>query len=143
MRTQGKSKTGADVLLLEEQPARELQARLKDSDWMVSSIEQREQMRRPAPPFTTSTLQQEANRKLNMTARQTMQTAQRLYENGVITYMRTDSVSLSSEALNATRAAVLKRTTERTFSRRHHDSTARKRRMRRKHTRQSARLAGR
>src|SRR5690606_5893250 len=87
----GRIQDGVDVLLLEEQAARDLQQRLKSEPWKVVSIEQREQMRRPAPPFTTSTLQQEANRKLGMSARQAMQAAQRLYEDGVITYMRTDS----------------------------------------------------
>lgn len=99
----GRIKEDADVLLLEEAAARELQERLQRGDWVVRAIEHREQMRRPPAPFTTSTLQQEANRKLNMTARQTMQVAQRLYENGLITYMRTDSVTLSQEALSATR----------------------------------------
>lgn len=103
----GKLAEGSDVLLLAEEDARALEARLKDAQWHVTSIEQREQMRRPPPPFTTSTLQQEGNRKLGMSARQTMQTAQRLYENGNITYMRTDSVTLSQEALKATRDRVL------------------------------------
>ena len=99
----GQIAEGADVLLLEEGPAKELQQKLKSAEWTVTKIEQREQTRRPAAPFTTSTLQQESNRKLGMTARQTMQTAQRLYEEGIITYMRTDSVSLSQEALSAAR----------------------------------------
>lgn len=102
----GRIHEGADVLLLEEQTARDLQERLQSEEWKVLSLEQREQMRRPAPPFTTSTLQQEANRKLGMSARQAMQAAQRLYEDGVITYMRTDSVSLSQEALNAARSRI-------------------------------------
>ncbi|MCA9052849.1 MAG: type I DNA topoisomerase, partial [Planctomycetaceae bacterium] len=102
----GRIAEGADVLLLEEQPAKELQQRLRSEEWTVTRIEQREQSRRPAPPFTTSTLQQEANRKLGMTARQAMQVAQRLYEEGIITYMRTDSVSLSQEALNASRERI-------------------------------------
>ena len=102
----GKLKPDANVLLLREDDARQLQHRISQCDWMVISIEQRQQVRRPYPPFTTSTLQQEANRKLNMTARQTMQVAQRLYEDGYITYMRTDSVQLSSEAIQATRGRV-------------------------------------
>jgi DNA topoisomerase-1 len=103
----GKIAEGVDVLLLAEEPARDLQRRLQTETWTVANIEQREQIRRPSPPFTTSTLQQEANRKLGMSARQTMQVAQRLYEEGNITYMRTDSVSLSQEALNAARGRIL------------------------------------
>ncbi|MDO5729227.1 MAG: type I DNA topoisomerase [Actinomycetaceae bacterium] len=70
----------------------------------VESVEQKPYKRRPAPPFTTSTLQQEAGRKLRWNARDTMRTAQSLYENGYITYMRTDSVALSQEATKAARA---------------------------------------
>ena len=103
----GRIKDGVDVLLLAEEAARELQKRIQQGAWKVKSIEHRQQMRRPPAPFTTSTLQQEANRKLNMTARQAMQVAQRLYENGNITYMRTDSVTLSGEALTGTRNRVL------------------------------------
>ncbi len=99
----GRITEGVDVLLLQEQPARELQDRLKSVEWKVSEIDSRPQTRRPAPPFTTSTLQQEANRKLSMSAKEAMATAQRLYEDGYITYMRTDSVSLSQEALTAAR----------------------------------------
>jgi DNA topoisomerase I len=102
----GRLTEGSDVLLLSEADARALESRLRNARWQVTSIEQREQMRRPPAPFTTSTLQQEANRKLGMSARQTMQTAQRLYEDGNITYMRTDSVTLSQEALTATRNRV-------------------------------------
>ncbi len=69
----------------------------------VESVERRPKRRNPPPPFTTSTLQQEAARKLGFTARRTMQTAQRLYESGHITYMRTDSVSLSREAVTEIR----------------------------------------
>src|SRR6185436_838268 len=75
-------------------------------DWSVSNLEERQQVRNPYPPFTTSTLQQESNRKLGMSARETMQVAQRLYEEGHITYMRTDSVTLSKEALNAARTCI-------------------------------------
>ena len=102
----GRLKEGADVLLLAEKQAKELHARLEKAGWSVSRIEQKTQTRKPYPPFTTSTLQQEANRKLSMTARQTMQVAQRLYEDGHITYMRTDSVSLSGEAIAAARNKV-------------------------------------
>ncbi|MEZ6122366.1 MAG: type I DNA topoisomerase [Planctomycetaceae bacterium] len=102
----GHLKEGSDVLLLEEGPAKTLQARIQSGQWQVTSVDQKRQSRKPAPPFTTSTLQQDANRKLNMTARQTMQTAQRLYEAGLITYMRTDSVNLSSEAVDAARKRI-------------------------------------
>lgn len=102
----GRLKDGSDVLLLQESQAKALLEKVRSNPWIVSNIEQKQQVRRPYPPFTTSTLQQEANRKLGMTARQTMQTAQRLYEDGHITYMRTDSVSLSGEAIEAARSKV-------------------------------------
>ncbi|ADG68026.1 DNA topoisomerase I [Planctopirus limnophila DSM 3776] len=106
----GRLKTDADVLLLDEAQSKALQTKLEESpDWVVSNVETRLQTRKPYPPFTTSTLQQEANRKLGLSARETMQIAQRLYENGFITYMRTDSVSLSQEAISASRACVTNR----------------------------------
>ncbi|MBR6423423.1 MAG: type I DNA topoisomerase [Bacteroidales bacterium] len=73
----------------------------------VASVEKREAHRSPAPPFTTSTLQQEAARKLGFSVSQTMSIAQRLYESGLITYMRTDSMNLSSLALNTTKEKVI------------------------------------
>ncbi|MBW4546090.1 MAG: type I DNA topoisomerase [Symplocastrum torsivum CPER-KK1] len=97
---------GRQVRLLSEAEARELQERLTDKTWTVSDIEERPVVRKPAPPFTTSTLQQEANRKLRLSARDTMRTAQSLYEQGYITYMRTDSVHLSEQAIAATRSCV-------------------------------------
>lgn len=102
----GKLKADTDVLLLNEQQAGELRDRLQNEEWLVKTVETRDQKRTPYAPFTTSTLQQESNRKLGYSARQTMQIAQRLYEDGHITYMRTDSVSLSNEAINAVRGTV-------------------------------------
>lgn len=79
-----------------------------DAEFTVSSVERKPASRYPAAPFTTSTLQQEASRKLGMSVSQTMSTAQRLYENGLITYMRTDSVNLSGQALAASKEEILK-----------------------------------
>ncbi|MBQ9356635.1 MAG: type I DNA topoisomerase [Prevotella sp.] len=78
----------------------------KDATFRVSSVQKRPTKRNPAPPFTTSTLQQEAARKLGFTVSQTMMVAQRLYEGGRITYMRTDSVNLSTLCINSTKDAV-------------------------------------
>jgi len=97
---------GRNVRLLNEAEARDLQARLIDKTWTVTDLEERPVTRKPAPPFTTSTLQQEANRKLSLSARDTMRTAQNLYEQGYITYMRTDSVHLSAQAIAAARSCV-------------------------------------
>jgi DNA topoisomerase I len=91
------------VVLLEKSAASALAAGLREADFAVRSVETKPYTRRPAAPFTTSTLQQEASRKLRFSARQTMRVAQSLYENGFITYMRTDSTALSSEAVNAAR----------------------------------------
>ncbi len=107
--TTGKLKAGADVLLIDETTAQGLREKLRTSEWRVTNLEERQQVRKPSPPFTTSTLQQEANRKLGMSARETMQVAQRLYEDGNITYMRTDSVSLSQEAIVAARGTIVDR----------------------------------
>lgn len=106
----GKLKKRAQVKLLSETDARALREELlKEDEWRVTEISEKTQKRRPPPPFITSTLQQEANRKLRMSARETMRTAQKLYENGFITYMRTDSVHLSKEAIGAARRAVEQR----------------------------------
>ncbi|MFT7484492.1 MAG: DNA topoisomerase-1 [Candidatus Paceibacteria bacterium] len=101
-----KSEDSKDVVLIDEAMAGEVAARIKDSDWKVERVERKPFTDRPSPPFTTSTLQQEANRKLRLSARATMQAAQRLYENGLITYMRTDSTTLSSQAVDASRKAI-------------------------------------
>src|SRR5206468_10467934 len=102
----GKLAEGKSVVLLDEAKATRLRERLLKERWTVSSSEEKPGLRRPAAPFTTSTLQQEANRKLRLSARDTMRTAQSLYEEGFITYMRTDSVQLSKQALEAARECV-------------------------------------
>jgi DNA topoisomerase I len=93
-----------DIVQLDEDGARGLADRLRDSSFSVGRVERKPYVRRPSPPFMTSTLQQEASRKLRYTAQTTMRVAQRLYENGYITYMRTDSTTLSESALKAARA---------------------------------------
>jgi DNA topoisomerase-1 len=90
--------------VLTEASARELVETLGATPATVTSLESKPYTRRPAAPFTTSSLQQEASRKLRLGARQAMRVAQSLYENGYITYMRTDSVTLSGEAIHASRA---------------------------------------
>jgi DNA topoisomerase-1 len=92
------------LLQLGEDAARGLAERLQGVPFHVRSVESKPYSRRPSPPFMTSTLQQEASRKLRYTAQTTMRIAQRLYENGYITYMRTDSTTLSDSALKAARA---------------------------------------
>jgi DNA topoisomerase-1 len=89
---------------LDEDAARSLAERLEGSSFQVARVERKPYVRRPSPPFMTSTLQQEASRKLRYSAQTTMRLAQRLYENGYITYMRTDSTTLSESALTAARA---------------------------------------
>ncbi|MHB8595108.1 MAG: type I DNA topoisomerase, partial [Acidimicrobiales bacterium] len=96
--------TTADVVHLGEAAAAGLAAGLTGRPFTVRSVTEKPFRRSPAPPFMTSTLQQEAGRKLRFGAQRTMQVAQRLYEQGWITYMRTDSTTLSNEALAAARA---------------------------------------
>jgi DNA topoisomerase-1 len=97
-----------DLKVLREQDASTLRERLLTEKWVVQSVTEKATTARPAPPFITSTLQQEGNRKLGMSARETMRTAQRLYEEGFITYMRTDSPALSQEGISGARAAAHK-----------------------------------
>jgi DNA topoisomerase-1 len=97
-----------DAVVLDEAAARALADGLNGADFSVTSVEEKPFKRSPYPPFITSTLQQEAGRKLRFSSQRTMQVAQRLYENGYITYMRTDSTTLSAAALNAARSQARK-----------------------------------
>ncbi|HJQ42435.1 MAG TPA: type I DNA topoisomerase [Jatrophihabitantaceae bacterium] len=97
-------RAGGDVLHLDEAGARGLAARLDGRPFEVRGVEEKPYRRRPYPPFMTSTLQQEAGRKLRWSSATAMRVAQRLYENGFITYMRTDSTNLSETALTAARS---------------------------------------
>ena len=92
-----------EVLVLDETAATALAGGLRGAQLTVASVEQKPYTRRPYAPFMTSTLQQEAGRKLRFSSERTMSIAQRLYENGYITYMRTDSTTLSETAINAAR----------------------------------------
>ena len=94
---------GADVLHLDAAAAAALATRLENAAFSVASVERKPYRRSPYAPFRTTTLQQEASRQLNFSAKHTMSIAQRLYENGYITYMRTDSVTLSQTAISAAR----------------------------------------
>ena len=96
------------VTQLDEAQASAIAQALEFATFTVASMETKPYRRRPVPPFTTSTLQQTAGNRLGMSSRQTMRAAQGLYENGYITYMRTDSVTLSQEAIAAAREAVVK-----------------------------------
>ncbi|HJR54212.1 MAG TPA: type I DNA topoisomerase [Gemmatimonadota bacterium] len=95
-----------DLLLLDEAGAAALAERLEGAGFRVTAVKEKPYTSRPAPPFTTSTLQQEANRKLGFSARRTMRIAQSLYENGHITYMRTDSTNLAQVAIEDARDLV-------------------------------------
>ncbi|NBC85712.1 MAG: type I DNA topoisomerase [Bacteroidetes bacterium] len=100
---------GEDVLLMDEIQATALAEQLPAETWRVADVKTRDRTKSPYPPFITSTLQQEANRKLGLSSSRTMSIAQKLYENGHITYMRTDSTNLSKEAIQGARTAVVDR----------------------------------
>ena len=100
-----KEKSAANILLLDEASARELVQSLSGQSLVVKSLEESPRTERPKPPFTTSTMQQDAGSRLGWGAQLTMRIAQRLYENGYITYMRTDSVTLSSSSIAAARSS--------------------------------------
>jgi DNA topoisomerase-1 len=100
-----KDKAAANILLLDEAGARELVQSLNGQVLVVKSMEESPRTERPKPPFTTSTMQQDAGSRLGWGAQLTMRIAQRLYENGYITYMRTDSVTLSSSSISAARSS--------------------------------------
>jgi DNA topoisomerase I len=102
----GKLLEGKEVLLLDGKNSATLLERVKKDPWKVIGIEERPVSSKPSPPFITSTLQQEGNRKLGLSSRETMRMAQQLYEEGLITYMRTDSPTLSKQAIAAARDAV-------------------------------------
>ena len=102
----GALKSADDVVHLDEEKAGALAAALSDQTFTIRSVESKPYTRRPYPPFRTTTMQQEASRKFGFGAARTMQVAQRLYEGGYITYMRTDSATLSQTALNAARTQV-------------------------------------
>jgi DNA topoisomerase-1 len=95
-----------DVLLLDQEAATDLAGRLEEADISVRSVTRKPYRRKPYPPFRTSTLQQEAGRKLRFGTSRTMRAAQRLYENGYITYMRTDSTDLAEAAVQAARRQI-------------------------------------
>jgi len=96
----------SNLLALDKTKAESLAESFLNSDWKVTKVEQKPAKQNPYPPFITSTLQQEGVRKLRMSSQQVMRNAQKLYEEGYITYMRTDSVNLSSEAINGSRNAI-------------------------------------
>ncbi|KAA0205773.1 type I DNA topoisomerase [Candidatus Uhrbacteria bacterium] len=102
----GALKSGSEVKLLDEASAKEIAERAKAAEWTVREVNEKETRRKAPAPFTTSTLQQESNRKLGLSSRETMRVAQSLYERGYITYMRTDSVNLSAEAVKNIRGLV-------------------------------------
>jgi DNA topoisomerase-1 len=102
----GQTKTSADILVLDEHAARGLAGRLDGAEFTVRSVDTKPYTSRPKPPFITSSLQQVGGSRLRMSAQQVMRVAQGLYERGYITYMRTDSTTLSDTALSAARAQI-------------------------------------
>ncbi len=96
-----------NAIVLDEQYANQAAEDFMTRDWSVTQIEEKPMTSNPYPPFITSTLQQEGVRKLHLSSRQVMRSAQHLYENGYITYIRTDSVHLSNEAIQAARGAIV------------------------------------
>ncbi len=98
----------AKFTLNTEAKALDAKAKIASQNFHIDNVERKKASRYPAPPFTTSTLQQEAARKLRFSAKKTMQVAQKLYEDGFITYMRTDAVNLSQDAIKACREAIEK-----------------------------------
>jgi DNA topoisomerase I len=97
---------GKDLTVLDENQAQVIAKAVTTQNWTVTEVEEKPVNRKPYAPFITSTLQQESNRKLGLSSRETMQVAQKLYEQGFITYMRTDSTFLSTEAIKAARSAI-------------------------------------
>ena len=95
-----------DTFLIDGSKATDLKQKIQAGEWKVTSVEERETKQKPTKPFITSSLQMEGIRKLGMSAKQTMRTAQKLYEEGLITYMRTDSPNLSTEAIEGARKSV-------------------------------------
>ena len=102
----GKLRKPDEFVLLNEDISRALHKHLETKPWVVDSIDEKDFSSKPYPPFITSTLQQESSRKLGMSAKQTMRAAQTLYEEGLITYMRTDSPALSAEAIKGSRKMI-------------------------------------
>ncbi|PIQ78929.1 DNA topoisomerase I [Candidatus Peregrinibacteria bacterium CG11_big_fil_rev_8_21_14_0_20_41_10] len=105
-RETGQVAKGKDVIVLKQADVEALVPELLKANWSVTDVDTKKQSKAPAPPFITSTLQQEGGRKLGMSARETMSVAQKLYEKGFITYMRTDSFNLSGQAISAARKCV-------------------------------------
>ncbi|MFA6428947.1 MAG: type I DNA topoisomerase [Patescibacteria group bacterium] len=105
----GTVKAGADVVLVDETKALAITEDAKKLPWQVVEVTEKPVQKHPAPPFITSTLQQESNRKLGLSSKETMRTAQALYEQGYITYMRTDSFNLSQEAVASARRMIAER----------------------------------
>lgn len=102
----GQLKNASEVVQLDGKRAETVANEVRSAAWKVTDVSEKPFSRKAPPPFTTSTLQQESNRKLGLSSRETMRTAQSLYEKGHITYMRTDSVALSDDAVKAARSAV-------------------------------------